>query len=117
MARKAKTEVQVWKVVNRKRKRRRGINGKIKEEEWVKYFKKTLGEVERRVIRGRRGIRMDNEEEEITKEEVRRAVRKVKEGKAAGGDEIPEEVWKYGEEIGGLRMGNLQEDMERGGLD
>jgi len=98
MARKAKTEEQVWEVVNRERKRRRGINEKIKEEEWVEYFKKALGGVEERVVRGMRGVRMDDEEEEITREEIRRAVRKVKEGRAAGGDGIPGEVWKYGGE-------------------
>jgi len=84
----------------------------------VKYFKKALGEVEGRVIRGMRGVRMDDEEEEITREEIRRAVRKIKEGKAAGEDEIPGEVWKYRRgEVGGVRMGNMQEDMESGGVD
>jgi len=58
-------------------------------EEWVEYFKKTLGGVVGRVVREMRGVRMDDEEEEITREEVRGAVRKAKEGKAAGGDEIP----------------------------
>jgi len=40
MARKAKTERQVWELINRERKRRRGINGKIKEEEWVEYLRR-----------------------------------------------------------------------------
>jgi len=33
----------VWEVINRKRKRRRDISGKIKEEKWVKYFKGVVG--------------------------------------------------------------------------
>jgi len=61
----------------------------------VEYFKKALGGVK---DRGMSGVRMDDEEEEITRKEVRRAVRKVKEEKAAGGDEILGEMWKYGGE-------------------
>jgi len=48
-------------------------------------FKKAIGGVEGRVIRGMRGIRMDDEEEEITRKEVRRAVRKIKEEKLQEG--------------------------------
>jgi len=44
MARKARTEGQVWEVVNRERKRRKGVGGEIKEKEWVEYFKGVLEE-------------------------------------------------------------------------
>lgn len=46
------------------------------------------------------GVGGDGEEqkgkEEIEKGEIRRVMRCLKEGKAAGGDGIPGEVWKYG---------------------
>ena len=37
-----RTEGQVWKVVNRERKRRRGVNEEIKIEEWDEYFRELL---------------------------------------------------------------------------
>lgn len=71
MARNAKTEGQVWDMVNRERKRWSGISGRIKKGEWVKYFREILGGVEGRVVRGKRGGWRDNSEEEITREEMR----------------------------------------------
>lgn len=47
------TEVQAWKVVHRKRKRRRGVKERIKMEEWEGHFKKVLGEVNWRIRRER----------------------------------------------------------------
>jgi len=38
------------------------------------------------------------EEKEISKEEIRLVIRKMKDGKAAGLDGLPGEVWKYGGE-------------------
>jgi len=85
-------------VVRRERKRRGGVSDRIKEEEWVEYFKAILGGVGGKVVKGTRGDRSGDEEEGITREEVRRAVGRLREGKAAGGDGIPGEVWKYGGE-------------------
>jgi len=98
LARKAKSEGQVWEVVNKERKGRRGIDGRIKGEEWVEYFKKLLGWVERKVVRGIRGERRGDVEPEISRGEIRKALGKLKDGKAMGGDEIPGEAWKYGGE-------------------
>lgn len=50
------------------------------------------------------GVRLEVErdsgegEEEISREETDRVVRKLKEGKALGGDGIVNKVWKYGGE-------------------
>lgn len=85
-------------MVNRERKRWRGISGGIKEEEWMEYFKEILGGVKGRVVRGRRGDRRDDVEGEISIEEVKGVVRRIKEGKASGEDGIPGEVWKFGVE-------------------
>lgn len=49
----ARREGQVWEVVNKERKKR-GVNGGIKMEEWTEYFKELMGGVEGRVVRGTR---------------------------------------------------------------
>jgi len=91
-------EGEVWELVNKARRRRRKrINEEIGGEEWKEYFMRLLGGVERRVMRGReRREEEEGEEEEISREEVRRVVREMKDGKAMGVDGIPNEVWKYG---------------------
>jgi len=38
------------------------------------------------------------EERDISKEEIRLIISKIKEGKAAGLDGLPGEIWKYGGE-------------------
>ena len=96
----AKTENRVWEIVNRGRKKRKVVDTRIKKEEWKEYFMGLLGGVENRVRMGEEGGRRRGEEEGISKEEVRRVVRKLKEGKAMGGDEIPNEAWKHGGERG-----------------
>lgn len=37
------SEKQVWKVVNRKRKKKRGVNEDIEMGEWDRYFRDLLG--------------------------------------------------------------------------
>ncbi|XP_024876545.1 vicilin-like seed storage protein At2g18540 [Temnothorax curvispinosus] len=95
----ARRESEVWEIVNRERRKRRGIEEGIEEEEWKKYFMQLLGGVEGRVKmgedEGREGKERE-EEEEISIEEMRRAIRKLKDGKAMGRDGIPGEAWKYG---------------------
>jgi len=54
-AREARTQVEVWRVINRKRKRKMEISREIEMEEWDGHFKKLLGGSESRVERGRRG--------------------------------------------------------------
>lgn len=57
-----------------------------------------LGRVEDRVVRGMRGQdrRLGREEKDLEWEEVKKAIRKIKEGKAMGKDGVPGEAWKYG---------------------
>lgn len=68
-------------------------------EEWERHFGEVLGEVERR-MRGEaeRNRKEEEVEEEITKEELGRVIRTLNDRKAAGGDNIVNEVWKYGGE-------------------
>ncbi|KMQ82464.1 axoneme-associated protein [Lasius niger] len=69
-------------------------------EEWRDYFMSLLGGVESRVVKGTRKEtgREDQEEKEINWEEIRSAIRRARDGKAMGRDEIPSEAWKYGGE-------------------
>lgn len=87
----------VWRIVNRRRKRRKGINEIIEEEEWKEHFMRLLGGVENKVRKGE-GKDRRYKEKEISVEEVREAINKLKDEKAAGIDGIPGEVWKYGGE-------------------
>jgi len=66
--------------------------------EWKEHFMRLLGGVKDRVVKGGRERSQEGEgsEEEISKEEVRRVLKKLREGKAAGVDGIPREVWKHG---------------------
>ena len=96
----AKTENKVWDIVNRGRKKRRGVDERIKKEEWKEHFMGLLGGVENRVRMGGEEGGRKREEEGISKEEVREVVRKLKEGKAMGRDEIPNEAWKHRGERG-----------------
>lgn len=95
-----RSKSEVWKIVNEERKRKsRKVDETIKMREWKEYFMKVLGRVERRVRKGIKGERRNSDiEEEISREEVRAAIRKQKAGKASGIDEIPMEMWKYGGE-------------------
>lgn len=50
IVKKARNEKDIWKIVNRKKKRI--VNEEIEAEEWREYFMKLLGEIEYRVLRG-----------------------------------------------------------------
>ena len=93
-----KTEGQVWEVVKRERKRRKGIDESIRLEEWKEYFRGLLGGVDTKVVKGRRRFEEDDGEKGLSREEVRKAIRNLRDGQAEGGDGIPGEVWKYGGE-------------------
>ncbi|XP_016106680.1 uncharacterized protein [Sinocyclocheilus grahami] len=63
-------------------------------ERWKEYFEELMNEEndrERRVVEANI---VEQEVERITKGEVRRALKRMKRGKAVGPDDIPVEVWK-----------------------
>lgn len=110
---------EVWEIVNRERRGRRKINEGIRIDEWREYFMTLLGGVKGKVVRGYRDRRgEENGKEGIGREEFRRAMGRLRNGKAAGIDGIPGEAWKYG---GGKdwksRHGNfvIEYGKERGG--
>ncbi|KAL0125013.1 hypothetical protein PUN28_004268 [Cardiocondyla obscurior] len=70
----------------------------IEIKKWKTYFGRILGGVEQRVAKGRREEKTEGVEKKIKKEEIARALRRLKNGKAIGGDTIPGKVWKYGEQ-------------------
>ena len=98
----ARLERDVWRVVNKGRRRRERIGENITMEEWARYFSELMGGVEWRVTIGSSENDEIGEEDGngIRKEEVTKVLRKLKDGKAVETDEIPSEVWKYrGEEV------------------
>ncbi|KYN12238.1 hypothetical protein ALC57_15590, partial [Trachymyrmex cornetzi] len=100
----AKNEGQVWEIVNRERKKWKGINKGIEMREWEEYFKELLGGVEWRVVRGEGERRSRGTEMDLSREEIRRVIRNLKDGNTMGMDGIPNEVWKYGGGYEGMGM-------------
>lgn len=45
-AREAKTQKQVWEVINKERRKKIEVNKKIRMEEWDNYFRRMLGDSE-----------------------------------------------------------------------
>lgn len=58
-------------------------------------------------MRERERERARDDEEEVGKMEVKRAVRKMKNNKTVGVDGIPMEIWKYGEKDTGMAMEDM----------
>jgi len=84
-------------VVNKERKKRKRINEDIELGEWKEYFKGVMEGVEGRVVWGRERSRSE-EERELELVKVRKVIRRLRDGKAMGVDEVPNEMWRYGGE-------------------
>jgi len=93
-----RSEEMIWKVVNKERKRRTRINEGIEMGEWREYFKGMMGGVEGRVIWGGRERGRSEGEGELELAEIRKVIGRLRDGKAIGADEVPNEVWRYGRE-------------------
>lgn len=69
-------------IVNREQRKTRKINEGIKREKWEKYFRKLLGEVERKVVKGEKGEkRGEDNERELSRREIKVAIGKLKDKK------------------------------------
>ncbi|XP_070517906.1 golgin subfamily A member 6-like protein 25 [Cardiocondyla obscurior] len=87
-----RTEEEVWKTVNKGRKKRKKIEEKIKIEEWDEYFREMLGGVEWKVGGEMGGEKEEDEKEDIDREEFEKVIRKLKKGKAAESDVLENEI-------------------------
>ncbi|KYN18942.1 hypothetical protein ALC57_08785, partial [Trachymyrmex cornetzi] len=77
----------------KEKERNKGKEGRVWDEERRVVFRERLGEVE-----WREGGRDRGGGKELSREEIRKVTRNLKDGKAMGVDRIPNEVWKYGGE-------------------
>ena len=94
-----KNESEVWKFFNKTRRIRKTTENTIKKEEWNNHFIKLLeGTEERKVGASRNKQEVLDEKEKVTAKEIKYYFRKLKKKKAAGIDDIPNEVWLYGGE-------------------
>ncbi|XP_046628297.1 uncharacterized protein LOC124309086 [Neodiprion virginianus] len=98
-AAKARTESKVWEIVNRERNMWKRVNEEIGDQEWREYFMGLLGGVESKVTEvGESVNRKGDGEGELQREEIKKVIGKLRDGKAPGGDGIVSEVWRYGGE-------------------
>lgn len=89
----------MWEIINREKKKRKKIDERIEMIEWKEHFMRvTGGKGGKRKKKRESGIKEEEEEVKISKEELKKAIKRLKNGKAAGLDEVPAEVWKYGRE-------------------
>ncbi|KAJ3632437.1 hypothetical protein MTP99_009448 [Tenebrio molitor] len=113
---KMRTEREVWKYINRERKKKESVSEEMKMQEWEEYFMKLL---EGRKAEGEAGTQMKEkqtapEQTEITAEEVEKHIRKLKKRKALGRDWVQNEAWMYGTERMLGRMVELMNGVWRG---
>jgi hypothetical protein len=111
-----RTEKEVWKYINRERKKKEPVSDEITIEEWEEYLMKLL---EDRKEEGEVGTQMKEkqtapEETEIIAEEVDRQIRNLKKRKAPGWDGVQNEAWMYGTERMVERMVELMNGVWRG---
>src|SRR5436190_6995869 len=81
--REIKREGQVWEVVRKERRKWKRVNEEIKMEEWDEYFRGLLGGVDRRVVRGTRRGNEEDEEEDVSREEIRTVLKGMREKKGS----------------------------------
>ena len=100
-----KSENEAWTFINRFRKRKVKVENSIEKEEWRRHFRELL-EGEDQKIEGEKRQNIE-EDQEITQEEIRKAIKKAKKKKAAGADGITNEAWIYGGEVIVEKLGNI----------
>ncbi|KAG7198956.1 hypothetical protein KM043_015919 [Ampulex compressa] len=98
-----RTEKEVWKHINKYRKKKEGIDESILSERWRQHFLDLLDETSEKVILEERketeegeekGTTLGRGEEEITKEELITQLVNMKRGKAPGKNGLENEAWR-----------------------
>lgn len=86
-AEEARRESELWEIVNRERKRGKGINENMKMEEWKDYFRGLLRGIEGG-WKGEGGREQEEKEEEegLFRKEIMEVLRGLKDKKATGMD-------------------------------
>lgn len=78
----AKRVNELWEIVNKERRARKRVSENIEMEVWKEHFMRLRRGVECRVVKGeRRGEGAGVFEEKIGREEIRRVIGKIKDGK------------------------------------
>ncbi|XP_024884581.1 trichohyalin-like [Temnothorax curvispinosus] len=109
--RSAKTEEQIWKIINKERKKRVPIEEDIKMEEWENHFMQLLeGSKEDRREEVERRSKEEDGELEIQDQEIEEQINNLKRRKAAGVDGIAGEAWKFSD---GRIKGKLKEILKK----
>ncbi|TGZ53811.1 hypothetical protein DBV15_10472 [Temnothorax longispinosus] len=88
-----RTETEVWKYINKERKVRDKVSKEIPMESWRQHFMGVLEWTDERILEKER--RGGNDEEDLTDDEIKKQIRKLRRGKAAGPDGIRNEAWKF----------------------
>lgn len=91
-------------MINKERKKKKGIYEGIKMEEWEKHFGEPLEGEKRNEGRKQQGEgevareekETEEEEDGIRRVEIRKVIGKMKKKKAPGIDGMPNEAWIYG---------------------
>jgi hypothetical protein len=93
-----RTGEEVWKYINRERKKKESVSEEITLQDWEVYFMKLLeGRKEKRKAETEMKKKQTTAgETEITVEEVERQIRKLKKRKAPGRDGVQNEAWSMG---------------------
>lgn len=101
---KMKKEAEVWKFINKKRRKREWNENNIAKKKWRRYFKNLLKGREEEETLNEEGskktvndIEEENHGEKVRDEEIIKAIKNMK-MKKADMDRIPMETWMYGGE-------------------
>ena len=70
------------------------VNSEAVLKRWKEYFGKLMNEENNREPRTEEAEVVNEEVNCVSREDVKKALRRMKKGKAAGPDELPVEVWK-----------------------
>ena len=71
------------------------VNSEEVLKRWKKYFEKLMNEENDREPRTEEAEVVNEEVNCVSREEVKKALRKIKKGKSVGPNELPVEVWKW----------------------